>query len=444
VKRKKILILGAGPAGIGAGFRLKEQGIPSWAICEEKSYVGGLSTSFRDESGFTWDIGGHVIFSRYEYFSRMLGKILKNDYYRHTRKSSVWTPAGLVDYPFQNNISQLHREDYLKCLGDLVSARERQPRMKNFRDWTDYTFGKEICRQFILPFNRNMWQTEPEKMDFGWADKTVAKPDAKELFRQYITGREIKPAGYNRSFLYPKNGGTGALWRKFLPEIGTHLNYNLKAVSVDPDLRSVKFSDGSEICYDALISTVPLNLLVKMIRRKPEKISRDAKQLAWNSGIVTGLGIRGNPAEDFSWIYFGAKGVPFFRVSLYSGYSPSNAPSGTFSILAELSLPAGKKVDMNAKTRQTVAGLVNSGIIRDKRKIISRFNFYSEYFYPVPTLSRDSALSGIQEYLMRQELFSRGRFGAWKYELSSMDQSFMMGKEAVDRIVCGTTELVFE
>ena len=75
----KYLIIGAGPTGLGAAIRLQELGENSFAVLEANDYVGGLSASFKDEHGFTWDIGGHVIFSHYPYFDQLLDKALGKD-----------------------------------------------------------------------------------------------------------------------------------------------------------------------------------------------------------------------------------------------------------------------------------------------------------------------------------------------------------------------------
>lgn len=60
---KKIIIIGAGPTGLAAAYRLKELGYDNFKVYEQKSYVGGLCASFKDDNGFIWDLGGHVIFS---------------------------------------------------------------------------------------------------------------------------------------------------------------------------------------------------------------------------------------------------------------------------------------------------------------------------------------------------------------------------------------------
>jgi UDP-galactopyranose mutase len=68
VKHVRFLIIGAGPTGLGAAWRLKELGEHDFLVLDASPEAGGLSRSFRDERGFTWDIGGHVLFSHYPYF----------------------------------------------------------------------------------------------------------------------------------------------------------------------------------------------------------------------------------------------------------------------------------------------------------------------------------------------------------------------------------------
>jgi hypothetical protein len=80
-------------------------------------------------------------------------------------------------------------------------------------------------------------------------------------------------------------------------------------------------------------------------------------------------------------------------------------------------------------------------IAREQAKdIVSRYLLDIHYSYPVPTLGRDRALDQIQPYLESRDVYSRGRFGAWKYEVGNMDHSFMQGVEVIDRLLLGKSE----
>ena len=106
-ERTNILILGAGPAGLGAAWRLQELGRSDWLCLEREAVPGGLARSFVDGAGFTWDLGGHIVFSRFGRFNRMLEEVLPNGYFQHERRAFVRLAGSFVPYPFQNNLHHL-------------------------------------------------------------------------------------------------------------------------------------------------------------------------------------------------------------------------------------------------------------------------------------------------------------------------------------------------
>src|SRR5437588_12945856 len=101
---KRVLILGAGPTGLGAAWRLHELGHADWLLLERAPYAGGLAASFTDDAGFTWDVGGHVQFSHYPYFDAQMDSIMGSEWEEHERESWIWIRNRFVPYPFQNNI----------------------------------------------------------------------------------------------------------------------------------------------------------------------------------------------------------------------------------------------------------------------------------------------------------------------------------------------------
>ncbi len=118
----KILIVGGGPAGLGAAWRLREVGYPDWELLEKESCVGGLAASHLDASGFTWDLGGHVVFSHYDYFDALLDSLLEQQWVRHEREAWVWMRDRFIPYPLQNNIRHLPTPELLECLEGLLDA----------------------------------------------------------------------------------------------------------------------------------------------------------------------------------------------------------------------------------------------------------------------------------------------------------------------------------
>ena len=129
----KVVIVGAGPTGLAAGYRLQELGHDDWTILEASDRAGGLATSFTDEAGFTYDIGGHVMFSHYPYWDELIDKLMGGDYTELVREAWVWMENRFVAYPFQNNLRGLERQTVFECLLGLIEAQRTEHSPTNFR-----------------------------------------------------------------------------------------------------------------------------------------------------------------------------------------------------------------------------------------------------------------------------------------------------------------------
>ena len=112
----RIVVLGGGPTGLGAAYRLNELGYPDFHLYERRPYLGGLAHSFTDEHGFTWDIGGHVMFSHYTYYDDVFARLMGDEYTLNNRECWVRMMDTWVPYPFQNNIRYLPRQAAYECL----------------------------------------------------------------------------------------------------------------------------------------------------------------------------------------------------------------------------------------------------------------------------------------------------------------------------------------
>ena len=80
MEQKKIVIIGAGPTGLGAAYRLKEMGYTNFMMYDRLDHLGGLASSYTDSAGFTWDVGGHVMFSHYEYYDRVFDRLMEGEF----------------------------------------------------------------------------------------------------------------------------------------------------------------------------------------------------------------------------------------------------------------------------------------------------------------------------------------------------------------------------
>src|SRR5437762_13299955 len=113
-----------------------------------------------------------------------------------------------------------------------------------------------------------------------------------------------------------------------------------------------------------------------------------------------------------------------------------------YSLLCETSYSEFKPVDGKRIVDDTIQGLINAGMIseKDKDDIVDTWVYHADYSYPTPSVERDGILSQVIPYLENHGVFSRGRFGMWKYEVSNTDHSLMQGVELVNRLLLGEPE----
>lgn len=443
----KILILGAGPTGLGAAYHLNKLGYTNWQLFERNSHVGGLSASFRDDQGFTWDIGGHVLFSHYDYFDKAVSKALGDQYYEHQRESWIRILERWVPYPFQNNVRYLPDHALEECVDGLRNLKGNPVQTSNFREWMDTVFGSGIVKHFMEPYNRKVWGVPLESMSKQWIAERVSVVDLARIERNIAEQRDDLSWGPNNVFRFPKYGCTGAIYEGIAKPLHEKIFLQHEMTSIDPGQKRVTFSNGRIEQYDVLINTSPLDQLISKCRSIPEPIADAAGGLVHNGGLIVGLGFEGRRDDSKCWMYFPENTSPFYRVTNFHNYSRFNVPDGDteryFSLMCETTYSNHKPEDKTKIIETTLQGLVASGMIDEEQKqhVASSYLINIPYSYPVPTLGRDKALAVIQPYLESLSVFSRGRFGAWKYEVGNMDHSFMQGVELIDRLMSGKTEL---
>ena len=481
----RIVILGTGPTGLGAGYRLKELGYTNFVLYERNAYIGGLSHSFVDPKGFTWDIGGHVMFSHYTYYDQCFEKLMGKEFTLNNRESWVRMFETWVPYPFQNNVRYLPKQAAFECIAGLVKAQGGKGKVAspaaatNFGEFIDAVFGEGIAKYFMRPYNFKVWAYPPERMNKHWIGERVAVIDVERALKNVILGSDDFGWGPNNQFKFPLKGGTGEFYRRFGPELGmirgadndpasdregpnSFIKLNKRVQTIDVDAKIIHFADGTTDTYDILVSTMPLDVLTTKVLRAPragagelERIAAAAKGLLHSSGYMVGIGLKsrapgaGTP-DTKSWMYFPEDNCPFYRVTYLSNYSPFMTPDkdNYYSLLCEVSESDAKPTPGNfgknqgAVIEDCINGLENAGLLNpgERDNIVSRWCYYADYSYPTPSVERDSILSQVIPWLEARGIYSRGRFGMWKYEVANTDHSLMQGVELINRLLLGERE----
>ncbi len=446
------VILGAGPTGLGAAYRMRERGVDDFEIFERSDRVGGLATSFLDAKGYTWDVSGHIIFSGYSYFNELLEKLLGKDGVRRIdRESWIKFEDRYIRYPFQNHLSSLPEEAMLECLVGLVESQtiDRDRAYSNFEEWVLARFGAGVAKHFMVPYNLKVWSTPLDRMGFYWIAERVAVVDWKKALETTLRPK-VTDWGPNATFGYPATRGTVGLWLATIPFIGAErIRYHKRAASVDEEKREIRFADGSVRRYDRLLTTLPLDAFVSRLTHAPEKVRAASQKLLFNRLFSVGVGLKRPSPSTKNWIYFPNPKTPFYRMTYLSNYSPDIVPGGDTSrycsLLMETTYSRFRPLPPGDFVESVIQGLLAEGILErsDLALIESTYLIHAGHAYPIPSVDRNEALAVIHEYLEPREIYSRGRFGSWKYEIGNQDHSLMQGVELVDRWLDGSEEKVF-
>ena len=453
--RADVLIVGAGPTGLGAAWRLEELGHRDWWLCEAEASAGGLASSVTDEHGFTWDLGGHVQFSHYDYVDRLLDDLLGSDgWLRHERRAAIWVRGRFVSYPFQLNLHHLPDAERDACLAGLDACRANGAPPANFAEWIDRSFGAGIAAIFLRPYNHKVWGCPPEEMAWSWVGDRVATVDAARVRDNVRLGRDDTSWGPNRIFRYPREGGTGAVWRLLARRIAAR--------------RPDRICFGRRPC-PSRHGRAHRALFGRGAHRLRADAQHGARSIDWCGSLISPRGSRpisaacGAPRP--TWSASGCTARPAPRWPRPSGRTFPRAiapsigsrcfracllqnvpdPDRQWSLLAEVTEPSGSPPRIRDEVVEaTVQGLVATGLVSGRDRVHHTWHRRLDHGYPIPSLGRDEALARVLPALEAREVYSRGRFGAWKYEVSNQDHSFAQGVELVDRWLHGKPETTLD
>ena len=468
MKRYDFLLAGAGPCGLGAAWTLQSE-FPghSFLLIDSDIKAGGFASSEATPEGFVFDHGGHVLFPHPEFreFSEML-EAVRCEWVESCPVRGVYFGGQLIPAPVQKNLHRLPRSEWTLILADILCLRLREYLLlrsaqacpmhhETLEEYLLARFGKQLSRRIMGPMNRKMWSHCPSKMSSAWVRErsgsalpNIPQVRFRRALRQRFSG--IDDLGWlpTTRVRYPATGGTGCIWNKAAARIEPgRLALGKQIRSIDSAQRIAILSDGSRIPYAKLVSSMPLDLLLKSIG--DPKCEALAASLRRSSALLFGFGIAGELPNHFLDVHTfqcPEPDLPFWRVTIPSNVSSGNVPDVKrfYSVLCEVSRPASDSPEVPDGTRKEVLeALKKIGIIAERCRVVSVFEKSLPYGYPLPFLGRDQLLSSIHRKLLPMGIFSRGRFGGWRYEVSNQDHAFMQGVEVVRSLITGAPESVY-
>lgn len=431
--RRRILILGAGLAGLSAAWHLKKLN-RNYQLFEKEPEAGGLCRS-KKKDGFIFDYSGHLLHFKHRYTFNLLNNLLEDNLLRHQRNAWVYSWRRYSRYPFQANLYGLPSHIIKECLSDYIKAgKEKFSRNKppaTFSDWIVRTFGKGIARYFMVPYNKKFWTISPKKLTYDWVNSFIPIPSMEEIIDRaaHDNPRNI---GYNAYFWYPKKGGINQLILAILEKV-RNIHTNSPVTEIDISKKYIKINGGAKERFDLLISTIPLPELSSLIKNLPSQIKLLFDKLRWNSILNLNFGIDRYDYANRHWVYFPQKKICFFRVGFPHNFSSDLVPNNKSSLYAEVSYSQDKPLDKKRIISQVRSDLNKVGILNGTHCITYQDVNDIKYGYPIYDLNYAVAKKGIFRYLIQNNILPCGRYGAWSY--MSMEDAILNAKNIVENLI---------
>lgn len=340
-----VAIVGAGPAGLTAGYLLTKQGKSVAVIEQDETYVGGISRTVEHE-GYRFDIGGHRFFSKSQQVVDLWNEILPDDFIQRPRMSRIYYEGKFYSYPLRA-FEALGNLGILRSTACMVSYLRYKlfpiNEVKSFEDWTTNQFGEKLYSIFFKTYTEKVWGMPCNEMSADWAAQRIK---GLSLWNAVIDGLK-RSLGLNKkpndgqevktlleTFRYPRLG-PGMMWDaardKMLATGHGHLfmGHSLKQLASDGQggwRMSAEGKDGEIVVEaDHAISSAPMRELAKRLHPLPES-TLQANELKYRDFLTVALMVEGEDLFPDNWIYIHDSKVKVGRVQNFRSWSPEMIP----------------------------------------------------------------------------------------------------------------------
>lgn len=427
-----VVILGAGMAGLGAAHRFRESGVEP-VIYDKNPYAGGHAATFR-HGDFLFDDGPHISFTRDERIQELFAESVGGRYeVLQTRVNNHWR-GHWIKHPAQCNLHGLPEELVVEAIRDFVEAAEpAEGEIRNYAQWLLAAFGRTFAETFPMRYGLKYHTTTADNMTTDWLGPRLYRPDLEEVIRGALSP-DTADVHYVNHFRYPTEGGFVAYLRIFLE--GARLELGREVSAIHPGERTLTFTDGGQLPYGALVSSLPLPELVARIDGVPAEVAEAAALLACTTCVVVNLGVARKNVSEHHWTYFYDEDFFFTRLSFPHLLSPNTVPPGASSIQAECYYSAKYRPLDRAPDdciEPVIRDLQRCGLLREEDTILHRNAALVPYANIIFDLDRPAALATVLGYLDEVGIATCGRYGRWGYHWT--DESFVSGEEAAQQVL---------
>ncbi len=459
MSKDRILIAGAGLAGIGCAYALSKAGKPSLVI-EKDAVPGGLSKTINFH-GFLFDIGGHRFISKSEEVNGLWQGFMGDDLLRVKRSSRIYYRGKYFQYPlsFINTLWNLGMLESFFCfLSYIKSKLFKLTDEDTFENWVINRFGERLYKIFFKAYTEKVWAISCQNISSDWAKQRMRGLSFRAAAREVFWGAKNNgPKSLAKEFLYPKTG-PGEFIRRLKDSVaamGGEFVFNKTLTSINHEggkVLSIKINDTlnngiEELPVDYLFSSIPLPLFIESLNpAPPQEILDCARNLRFRSFLVVNIILDKKNIFPDQWIYVHSAEVKIGRVQNYKNWSSGMMADQTKTSLGIEYFCSEKdmlwKLDDEGLVSFAVKELGKLGIDVENY-LVDGFVVRYPNAYPIYSLDYKLHLEKIRKYLDGFVNFqTMGRGGLFRYDNS--DHALLTGFNAANNYLGLDTQDIWE
>ena len=442
------LVLGAGPAGLTAGYLLAKQERPVIVVEAEKQ-VGGLAkTVVRD--GYRFDLGGHRFFTKSKEVERLWHEILQDEFLLRPRMSRIYWNNRFLDYPLRGSdvIKKLGAVELARAFGSYLVARTR-PRgdEQSLEDWVSNRFGKRLFELFFKTYTEKVWGVPTSELRAEWAAQRIKGLSFTSAAKAAFFGNEgNKVKSLIQEFHYPRYG-PGQMWETMTEEIRAlggevRLECPVEKLVIERGRVREVVADGETFRPGHVISSLPLRSTVALSKPPaPAEIVEAAAGLRYRDFLTVALVLDGEDLFPDNWIYIHEPSVRVGRIQNYRSWSPWMVPDPTKACVGlEYFCFAGD--DLWTMSDDDLVELATRELeqlgLAPRSKVERGYAVRVPKAYPMYDADYAERVASIRSWLEGIENLQQvGRNGLHRYNNS--DHSMLTAIRAVENLTLGTS-----
>ncbi len=347
-EQPRVVVIGAGPAGLTAAYILSKNGSPVTVIEKDPQYVGGISRTVTYR-GFRFDIGGHRFFSKAREVEDLWTEILPDDMLVRPRSSRIYYNGKFFSYPLKaaEALMKLGPIECTRCVLSYARAKVRPTaNPRSFEDWVSNEFGTRLFQIFFKTYTEKVWGMSCNEISADWAAQRIKGLSLGAAIKNAIVRPRAKdPSEVIKtlidSFRYPRHG-PGMMWEACASKVSALGGSVLMGSSVGRccwDAASETWTvshtnpDGTtgEVTGRHLISSAPVRELVNSLQPQPRpEAIKAANALRYRDFLTVVLILHERNRFQDNWIYIHDPAVKVGRVQNYKSWSPEMVPDERF------------------------------------------------------------------------------------------------------------------